>query len=169
MIESTDFHKTAEFLKDQQEEWHVRTTVNRSYYGVFLYLRDFLGCHEVDIPEPRQKISQHRFVIQCLEKSKTAANKINKHSKKNSNSEDKVDHKMVGKIWFRLKTLFEDRIKADYDLGLKFPPNYSGDSLKRAGTTIQDFTDLSGSPTETLIIDVARRHGEQIKVLAKQN
>jgi hypothetical protein len=64
----------------------------------------------------------------------------------------------------RLKTLFEDRIKADYELGLRFPPSYSDDSLKRAKTTIRDFTELSGTPTEKLIIDVAKSYGEQIKI-----
>lgn len=168
MIDPTDFHKTAELLKDQQEEWHVRSTVNRSYYGAFLYFRDFLTRQKVDIPEPGTK-SQHQFVIKCFEKSKTVALKINKSSRKKGNSEDKVNHKMLGKIWFRLKTLLEDRINADYNLALRFPPSYSDDSLKRARTTIQDFVDLSGSPTETLIIDVAKDYGEQIKIQTMGN
>ena len=151
MINPTDFHKTAEFLKDKQEEWHVRTTVNRSYYGVFLYFRDFLNCQGVILPDPF-KTSHHQFVIKCFEKSKTTAIKAN----------DKIDHKILGTIWMRLKTLLENRIKADYNLGLRFPPSYSNDSLKRAKTTIQDFIDLSGTPTETLIVDVAKSYGNQI-------
>jgi len=33
-----DFHKTADLLKSREEEWHIRTSINRSYYGLFLFV-----------------------------------------------------------------------------------------------------------------------------------
>jgi hypothetical protein len=151
MIEPTDFHKTAEFLKDKKDEWHVRTSVNRSYYGAFLYFREFLSKRGVDIPKPTKK-SQHKFIIECFEKSKTEAEPSNKIQ--------------IGQIWNKLKTLFDNRIKADYRLDLRFPPNYSEDSLRCAKTTIEDFNKLNGSATEKLIIEVATRYGQEIKMKA---
>jgi len=161
MINPTDFLKTAEFLKEQQEEWHIRTTVNRSYYGAFLYFRDFLTCQGVSVPNHKIK-SQHQFVIECFEKSKTAAHQRSKSSRKNSNAKNKMDHQMLGKIWWQLRTLFQDRRFADYRLDMRFQPSCSGDSLKRAKTTIDDFDSLRGSPTETLVINIAKYYAQDL-------
>lgn len=169
MIEPLDFHKTAEFLKDQKEEWHVRTVVNRSYYGVFLYLRDFLAREQVNIPNPAKK-SQHRFVIQCFEKSKTVANQKKGKAGESSGSKDKIDHKAVLQIYNMLKTLFRERINADYRLDLRFPHNDSADSLRRARITIETLDNLSGSATEKLISNESKRYGEeQARLLASKN
>lgn len=166
MISPIDFHKTAEFLKDQQEEWHVRTVVNRSYYGVFLHFREFLAGQGVHIPGRREKKSQHQFIIECFKKSITKAQQKSKAPEKKDSTEDSVDYKIIGRLWSQLRTLFYNRIKADYHLDWKVPPNCSGDSLKQATTTIRDFANLRGSPTEKLIINVAAHHGDLIRRLA---
>jgi len=144
MMNPTDFHKTAEFLKDQKEEWHVRTTVNRSYYGAFLYLREFLTCQGVKLPDPREK-SHHKFILKCFEESKTAT----------MATKDKINGKILGKIWLKLRDLFQDRIYADYRLDIKFLPTQSQDSLDLAKDIIGYFDSLRKSPAETLFISIA--------------
>ena len=63
-----DFHKTAELLKSREEEWHIRTSINRSYYGLFLCLRQSLTEAGVRLPDRRRK-SHHQFLIDCFHES----------------------------------------------------------------------------------------------------
>lgn len=164
MINPVDFHKTAELLKDQQDEWHIRTTVNRCYYGVFLYFRDFFTEQGVRIPEHKDK-SQHKFVIECFQKSKAAATKKMQSSGKNGDFKEECIK--IGQIYSRLKTLLQDRTNADYRLDLRFPPSYSEDSLRRAKTTIEDFDKLDKSVS--IIIKTAESHARIVNLAAIKN
>ena len=168
MIDPTDFHKTAELLKGEAEEWHVRTVVNRSYYWLFLFCREFLASNGVQLPD-RKKKSQHQFVIECFEESKKPASKGGRDSGKNSGSKnkDEIQRRVVGQIWNRLRTLFQNRIYADYRLDLRFPPSYSQDGLRHAQTALQDLESLSGSATEKHIIDTAKIHAQTIALLGE--
>lgn len=164
MINPVDFHKTAEFLKDQQDEWHIRTTVNRCYYGVFLYFRDFFTKQGVRVPEHKDK-SQHKFVIECFQKSKAAVKRMIPSNGKNVDLEEECVK--IGQIYSRLRTLLQQRTDADYRLDLSFFHSYSEDSLRRAKTTIEDFNKLDKSVS--IIIKTAENHARIINLNATKN
>ena len=148
-----DFHKTAELLKNRKEEWHVRTSINRSYYGLFLYLRKFLTDKGVRLPN-RSRKSHHQFVIDCFRESrffKAACDEKSKEAKKRSRPKDKL----IGGIYLRLKSLLQNRTNADYNLNVRFSEKDSEDNLLLATTTIQDFDGLRGSDREKHIIKTA--------------
>jgi len=53
---------------------------------------------------------------------------------------------------------------------MRFPHNYSDDSVKRAGITIETLDKLSGSATEKLISNESKRYGEeQARLLAAKD
>lgn len=145
-MQPSDFHKTAEFLKDREEEWHIRTSINRSYYGLFLYFRDFLKGQGVRLPDRKVK-SHHQFVLECFHKSR-----FFRSSK---------DSAIFG-IYSRLRTLLQRRTDADYKLRLLFRVNDSKDSFRLAITTIEDFKKLRNSEREKHIINVAKNHAKQV-------
>jgi hypothetical protein len=62
----------------------------------------------------------------------------------------------------RVRQLFDDRLKADYEPQLLFPHSYSTDSLKRASTTIRDFESLRDSPTGEHLLAIARSYADEV-------
>jgi len=144
-MDPIDFHKTADILKDRPEECHIRTTINRAYYGLFLYLRDFLEKNSIVLPK-RKKKSHHQFVMDCF-----------KESRKGAPRTAKVEgNKQIGQIYLRLKTLFQNRTSADYKLHLKFHQKDGEDKLRLARDTLEHFEQLRGSTIENHIIDTAK-------------
>ena len=153
-MDPADFHKTAEFLKGQPEEWHLRTSINRSYYGLFLHLRKFLSDGGIRLPD-RSRKSHHQFVIDCFRESRflTVADKYKGPGpKKSGRSKDNL----IGGIYLRLKSLLQNRTNADYNLNVKFRQKDSEDNFLLATRTIQDFDGLLGSDREEHIINTAR-------------
>ncbi len=155
-----DFHKTAELLKNRKEEWHVRTSINRSYYGLFLYLREFLTDKEVRLPDRNRK-SHHQFVLECFHKSRFFQDNSEKNCKNPEKKPKPKDSTIFG-IYSRLKTLLQRRTDADYKLHLVFRVNDSEDSLRLATTTVQDFEKLHNSEREKHIINTAKCHAQEI-------
>jgi hypothetical protein len=153
-MDPTDFHKTAELLKDKKDECHVRTSINRSYYGLFLYLREFFAHAGVIMPDRKVK-SHHQFVQECLHEARFFGTQAGSGK---GRSRDKV----IFEIWTRLRSLLQRRTDADYNLHTTVRPNDGQDSLRLATSTIQDFDSLRGSPREQHILTVAKSNAERI-------
>lgn len=159
-MEPTDFHKTATLLKSSKEQCNIRTSVNRSYYGLFLYIREFLKNQGIELPS-RRLISHHQFVLECLHKSRFFEDIVDerpKAPKKNARLKDKT----IYGIYARLKSLLQRRTDADYSLHLTFRVTDSEDSLRLATTTVADFAKLNGSKKEKHIIKIANQYAQNI-------
>lgn len=155
-MEPTDFHKTAELLSKETEEAHIRTSINRAYYGLFLYIREFLTTNGIRLPS-RKKKSHHQFVLQCIREARFFSN--SSEGKRNpSGTKRPKDNTMLG-IYRRLQTLLQNRTDADYKLHIIFRSNDSQDSLRLATTTIQDFNSL-GFERQKHIIETAEAQSQ---------
>ena len=150
-IDPADFHKTAALLKEHPEEWHVRTSIGRSYYGLFLHLRDFLSGHEIKVPTE----STHKFVFACFHESRFFGGIKGKDGAGKKKDKDKL----IYSITQRLKTLLQARVDADYKLHLKFTANDSEHNLRLATSAVDDFEKLRGTDREEHIVKVARLQG----------
>ena len=115
----TDFHKTAELLKDKHKECHIRTSITRSYYGVFLHLRDFLAQGDIKKREPTRSI--HTFVQVCFLESRV------------------TEGETIGANLSHLRRARED---ADYELGQRIERDRSQDCFKTAKRTIAQLEKL---------------------------
>jgi hypothetical protein len=165
-MKPTDFHKTATLLKNSREQCDIRTSVNRSYYGLFLFIREFLKNQGVELPS-RRLISHHQFVLECLHESRFFADvddKYSKSTKKNARQKDKT----IYSIYARLKSLLQRRTDADYSLQLTFRVTDSEDSLRLATTSVTDFSKLNGSKREQHIIKIANQYAKNI-ILTRTN
>jgi hypothetical protein len=67
-MDPIDFLKTADLLKSQTEQAHLRTSAGRSYYAVFLYFREFLRSLGVE-KKIKPGNEEHAFVTGCLANS----------------------------------------------------------------------------------------------------
>ena len=150
-----DFHKTAELLKGRQEEWHVRTSINRSYYGLFLHLRNFLSDGGIRLPDRSSRKSHHQFVIDCFRESRFFV-VADEHGGAGPKQSGRPKDNLIGGIYLRLKSLLQNRTNADYNLNVKFCQKDSEDNFVLATRTIQDFDGLLGSDREKHIIDTAK-------------
>ncbi len=159
-MDPTDFHKTAELLIGEQEEAHIRTTINRAYYGLFLYLREFLTNNGVRLPDRNSGKSHHQFVVKCIHKSRFFQD-ISETKKQLSGKRRSKDSAILG-IYKRLQTLLQNRTEADYNLRVIFRPNDSQDNLRLAKSTIEDFSNFLGSKRESYIISIAKQHSQEI-------
>lgn len=63
MICATDFLKTAETLNKSKDEWDIRTSISRSYYAVYLEIRQSIFKYSNGIDFPKDK---HGSVNRCL-------------------------------------------------------------------------------------------------------
>lgn len=151
IMDPTDFHKTADFLKDYQEEWHVRTSISRSYYGLFLHLRDFLTSQGVTLPNR----SRHKFIFTCFHESRFFKGAESKNNKVSRKEKGKIKDKVIWDIAKRLKSLLQARNDADYKLHFRVTSGDSKHNLKLATSAIEDFEKLRGSDREKHIVKVA--------------
>lgn len=159
-MDPIDFHKTAEFLKNQDEQCHLRTSINRSYYGLFLYLRDFLKNKGVKLPSRKWK-SHHQFVLECLHESRFFQDSLEK-DKKTSNKNGRTKDNIICGIHSLLFTLLQWRTDADYKLHLRFFPANSNDCLDKATKAISYFEGLKDTEREKHIISIANKHAVSI-------
>ncbi|MCK4795230.1 MAG: hypothetical protein KAV87_66485 [Desulfobacteraceae bacterium] len=137
-MEPCDFHKTAELLKDCVEESHRRTSISRSYYGVFLYFREFFAKKGLT-KQKKKKQDPHAFVCNCLQFCEV---------------------KEGAKAAMRLKDLYQWRSDADYDLDKTFSDADANDRLDDARQTINDFKSTL-TPTKTMgILKGATNHAK---------
>ena len=128
-MDPCDFHKTAELLKGLAEESHRRTSISRSYYGVFLYFREFLAKNGLT-KQKKKKQDPHAFVCNCLQYCEVEG---------------------VPKVAMRLRDLFQWRNDADYNLSKTFSDADTNDRLNDARKTINDF-ESTLTPTKTMSI-----------------
>jgi len=135
MMDPVDFLKTAESLMDSPREPDIRTSVGRSYYGVFLYFRERLACKGL-YKQINSDTASHDFIIQCL----------------------MFCNEKIGQVASsRLKTLKQKRRSADYRLGDQFSSNDSSDALEMAKLIISDFEKIT-IEEETRLIENAIKH-----------
>jgi len=152
-MDPTDFHKTAQLLAMETEQAHVRTSINRSYYGLFLYLREFLTHNGIKLPDRTKKKSHHQFVLECIHEARFFSDS-SERNRRLSGGPRPQDNAILG-IYKRLQTLLQNRTEADYSLHVTFRPTDSQDSLRHAIATIADFKGL-GSEREKHILDTAK-------------
>jgi hypothetical protein len=164
-INPTDFHETAAFLKDYPEEWHVRTSIGRSYYGLFLFLRDFLVDHGVELPDR----AQHQFVFTCFHKSRFFGDIKGKGGAGTKKKKSKTKDKLIWGIAKRLKTLLQARREADYILHLKFTAKDSEHNLGLATSAVDDFEKLRGTDREEHIVKVALQQEKKFRFLLNRH
>ncbi len=117
-----DFFKTAEFLNsDTSLEANLRSSISRSYYGIFLYFREYLESKGIrKIKEPKRQV--HEFV----RKTFRGSNSI-----------------FGSKLADKLKDLKQSREDADYDLKRSFTIDDSEIVLELAQKAISDYKKIS--------------------------
>lgn len=152
-MDPTDFHKTAQLLGMETEEAHIRTSINRSYYGLFLFLREFLTHNGIRLPDRKSKKSHHQFVLECIHEARFFSDS-SEDNRRLSGGRRPQDNTILG-IYRRLQTLLQNRTDADYKLHLTFQPTDSQDSLRHAIETVEDFKGL-GSEKEKHILATAK-------------
>lgn len=128
-MQSTDFFKTADLLKNKTEEAHLRTSIGRSYYGIFLHFREHLsklGLRKTVKP----KNAIHEFVINCLRYGEIR------------------EGQKLAEIMDNLKQL---RHEADYALDADISSTQAIDALDDAKQAIADYKSISKNDEQTLI------------------
>jgi len=117
-MDPEEFHETAEFLsKSSPSEAHIRTSINRAYYGTFLYFREYLkGKGITKRIHPRKEV--HVFVRDLFEWSQSTIGR---------------------KLAQVLLDLTQRRHDADYDLTKTHRPSDSEDALVIARNAITEY------------------------------
>jgi len=134
-VKPTDFFKTAELLKSQTSEAHLRTSVGRSYYATFLYFREYLA--DLGLRKRVKRHSDaHAFVVQCLqfssvEPAREAATNLS-----------------------NLKQLRED---ADYNLRQSISQRQAEDAIAIGKRAISNYKSQITSSEEKILIKTARK------------
>ena len=145
MFNPIDLLDVVRFLQPQQGEAFVRTSMNRSYYALFLYLREFLSTRGVPIPRHEEK-SSHQYVKDCL--------KLCLQSLQAKGPRWAPQTKLVNAVSMGLNTLHQHRTHADYRLDLRIPESDRDDCLRHVETAIQRFQQLD-SDTQDQFVRVA--------------
>lgn len=120
-MDPKDFLSTARNLKDSTSESDIRTSIGRSYYSVFLYLREqlkSLGIEKQVYPEREA----HEFISYSLEF---------------------CNIKEGSKIGNKLRSLRQYRKDADYNLSIAFSNTTSDDILLQSMSLIKEFENLN--------------------------
>jgi len=133
MFNPIDFLDVVRFLESRRGEAYVRTAMNRSYYTLFLYLREFLSTQGVPIPSHEEK-SVHQYVKDCLKECVK--------SLKAQGPKWDSETRLVYKVSMHLDTLHQHRTHADYRLDLRIAEEGGKDCLRHVETAIQDFQQL---------------------------
>jgi len=129
-MEPRDFHTTAEFLKDFSEEPHIRTSISRSYYGVFLYFRDFLAKNGLT-KKKNKKCDVHAFIKNCLQFCQVREGNI---------------------AAVHINNLAQWRTDADYDLDKTFLNTDSRAQFNDAKQVIENFErDITSEKTKKIL------------------
>ena len=137
-MEPAEFLKTAELLKAQTEEAHLRTSAGRSYYAAFLYFREHLK--QIGLEKTRKPgYEAHAFVIQCLKFCEvTEGTKASQY----------------------LRDLQQVREDADYHLEIPFVQNNADDAFLKAQKVINDYKHNITSEKETTLLEKASAYAK---------
>jgi hypothetical protein len=135
-MEPEDFFKTAELLNSHRdEEANVRTSISRSYYGIFLYFREYLSKHGIcKTKKPKEQV--HDFLRDVLRYSNSTEGSI------------------LGDI---LGDLSQRRKDADYELARKFTPEDGEDALCIAQGAISDYVKIDPAEEKKLLANAKKR------------
>ena len=138
-VNAIAFLKTAELLKEQTDEEHLRTSIGRSYYAAFLFFRECLkqiGLEKTKNPGQYA----HAFVIQCLQFSE-----IKEFSHTSQYLRD-------------LKQVRED---ADYRLETSFSQKDADDAFLKAQKVIEDYKQNITTEKETELLNKASAYAKR--------
>lgn len=137
-MEPAEFLKTAELLKAQTEEAHLRTSAGRSYYAAFLYFRERLK--QLGLEKTRKPgYGAHAFVILCLQYSEI---------------------KECAQISQNLHDLQQVREDADYHLEMPFSQNDAADAFIKAQKVIDDYKNGITAEKEKMLLEKASAHAK---------
>jgi hypothetical protein len=129
-MDPIDFLITAENLKDSTNESDIRTSIGRSYYSVFLYLREQLKSLGVE-KKVKPKNEAHEFVSYSLQF---------------------CDIPEGMKIGSKLNNLRQYRRDADYELSKVVPNTKSNDVFSLSKLLIQEFRDLNTESKQKIAV-----------------
>lgn len=129
-MEPSEFLKTAELLKTQSEQAHLRTSAGRSYYAALLYFRERLK--QIGLEKTKQPGREaHAFIIQCLQWSEvTEGVKASRY----------------------LHDLQQVREDADYHLEKTFLQGDADDAFIKAQKVISDYEQNITPEKETVLL-----------------
>ena len=138
-MEPTDFLKTAELLKSQTEQAHLRTSAGRSYYAAFLFFREHfksLGLEKKIQPN----MGVHVFVTQCLQNSEvTECTKAAQY----------------------LRDLQQVREDADYHIEKEFSQNDAEDAFEKVKLLLSNYHKQVTPEKEKLFLKNAKAFAKQ--------
>ena len=137
-MKPAEFLKTAELLRAQTEQAHLRTSVGRSYYAAILYFRERLK--QVGLEKTKHPGREaHAFVIQCLQFSEvTECVKASQY----------------------LHDLQQVREDADYHLETVFSQNDAEDAFAKAQKVISDYKDRMTVEKEEALLEKASAYAK---------
>ena len=137
-MDPAEFLKTAELLKAQSEQAHLRTSAGRSYYAALLYFRERLK--QIGLEKTKQPGQHaHAFVIHCLQ---------------NSQVTECVQASQY------LRDLQQTREDADYHLEMTFSQNDAQDALLKAQKVINDYNHKMTPEKEKTLLEKASAHAK---------
>jgi uncharacterized protein (UPF0332 family) len=136
-MDALDFLHTAELLKKETHEWHLRTSIGRSYYAIFLYFREWLKAKGLE-KKIKPKQDAHAFVINCLSYSTVLEGQ---------------------KASRYLKDLQQNREDCDYRLDMTFSPDDAENALTRARKAIAEYSSITSENAKHLVVN-AMQHAK---------
>ena len=133
----TDFYKTAELLNNSSnEQSHIRTSIGRSYYGTFLFFKDYLSNLGIKKTiKPTKAI--HEFVKGCFQYCQVPEGT---------------------KVGERLKDLMQLRHDADYELDIVFASEAGSDALLMAKKTVANYDKDITEEKRTQLLENMKKH-----------
>ena len=123
-MDPKDFFKTADYLKKQDGEHHIRTSISRSYYAIHLHIRVFIS--KTFLGGKIFKNDPHQKILHCLQFC------------------DAPDIKSIGVV---LSGLLQARTDADYKMTKKITPTKCQDIYDDATDLLSDFEEKIAIPT----------------------
>lgn len=138
-MDPIDFFRTAELLKGEVGEAHLRTSVGRSYYAAFLYFREYLK--KIGLEKTKQPGREaHTFVIQCMANSNVPEG---------------------GRASQYLQDLRRLREDADYHLDRVFSQNDAEDAFVKAQKIVSDYKTNISPEKEQILVNKASAYAKQ--------
>ena len=123
-MEPTDFFKTAELLKNENDECHLRSSISRSYYAIHLYIRQIIS--QTYLGGRKFPSQPHQNIIKCLQLCTSG------------------DVKEIGE---KLKILLQARTDADYHIQKTIKKSKSQDAYEDAIELKQLFDSVLSDPS----------------------
>lgn len=133
-----DFFETAELLKNNPNEAHIRTSISRSFYATFLYLLSDITTNF--LLNKTVKDRAQAFVALCLQNCEAREAK---------------------KIGSAFDTLRQKRRDADYHLEMTLTSQVSRDVLDFAEKMVEDYKTIIGIPK------IKRKIAKSVKIQAR--